>query len=227
MAKEEREPLYWITVNGAHVPIYEHTSKWMPMDMRERYSRYIDDHSFDYALDSDEKTWVEILRHERDEERRKLPQDIDKKEAQIKANQAEANRLNQRDKDDELKPWSKTEEKRSQEMSKWVNDKLRTGSFGEFYEETFVEDVATKKLPASKRFKEDTLTLSKMNITYVQNWDENDRRVKQGKPVTGSTYYVVQTDDGSIDESCFAYKTKTDALHAMELYYRDEMKRRS
>lgn len=216
----EKEPLYWITVNGAHVPIYEHTSKWMPADMKERYSRYIDDHSFDYALDSDEKTWVEVLRREREEER---------KGNQINAAAEEAKRLNEREKekDNAIKPWSKAEEKRSQEMSKWVNDKLRTGSFGEFYEETFVEDIVTKKLPASKRFKEDTLTLSKMNITYAQNWDENDRRVKQGKPVTGSTYYVVQTDDGSIDESCFAYKTKTDALHAMELYYRDEMKRRS
>lgn len=216
----EKEPLYWITVNGAHVPIYEHTSKWMPADMKERYSRYIDDHSFDYALDSDEKTWVEVLRREREEER---------KGNQINAAAEEAKRLNEREKekDNAIKPWSKAEEKRSQEMSKWVNDKLRTGSFGEFYEETFVEDIVTKKLPASKRFKEDTLTLSKMNITYVQNWDENDRRVKQGKPVTGSTYYVVQTDDGSIDESCFAYKTKTDALHAMELYYRGEMKRRS
>lgn len=220
MAKEEREPIAWITVNGAHVPIYD--TSWMSFEQRQHYSRFIDDHRWDDRLDSDEKTWVAALRKERE-----LQEVENKKNSQIEANKKEADRLNNRDKENEIKPWSKAEQKRSEEISKWVGDKIRTGDeFGEFYEESFVEDIATKEIPEGGGLREDTLTCSKMNITYVQNWDENDRRVKKGKPITGSTYYIVQTEDGAIDESHFAYKTKADALHAMELYYRDEMKRR-
>lgn len=122
----------------------------------------------------------------------------------------------------ELKEWSDAEEKRSAEMSQWVNDKIRTGGFSEFYEESVVEDVASEtiKVPG---WGEEEVTVSKMNITYVQNWDENDKRVKQGKAVTGSTYYIVQDENGAINENHFAYKTKADAIHAMKLYA-DEMK---
>ena len=56
---DKREPIAWITVNGAHVPIYD--SNWMDPEMKERYSKYIDDHSFDYALDADEKKMKKVL----------------------------------------------------------------------------------------------------------------------------------------------------------------------
>jgi len=221
MEKNNREPIAWITVNGAHVPIYD--SSWMSSEQREHYSRFIDDHRWDDRLDSDEKTWVAALRKEKE-----LKEAEDRKNAQIEANQQEAKRLNAQDKKEEVKPWTKTEQKRSEEMSKYVNDKLHVGEeFGEFYEETPVEEIASRILPATKNYKQDEVTITKMNITYVQNWDENDRRVKKGKVVTGSTYYVVQDDNGSIDESCFAYKTKADAIHAMELYYQEEIKRRN
>lgn len=218
---EKREPIAWITVNGAHVPIYD--SSWMSFEQRNHYSRFIDDHSYDDRLDSDEKTWVAALRKEKE-----LKEAEDKKNSQIETNKREADRLNNRDKKEEVKPWTKAEQKRSEEMSKYVNDKLRAGGeFGEFYEETAVEEIASRTLPANKNYKEEELTVTKMVVTYAQNWDENDNRVKKGKAVTGSTYYVVQDDNGSIDESCFAYKTKADALHAMELYYQEEMKRRN
>ena len=221
----EKEPIAWITVNGAHVPIYD--TSWMSFEQRQHYSRFIDDHSWDDRLDSDEKIWVAALRKERE-----LQEAENKKNSQIEANKKEADRLNNRDKKEELKPWSKAEQKRTEEMSKYVNAKLRAGmdsgaEFGEFYEETSVEEIASRELPAGNRYREDEVKVTKMVMTYAQNWDENERRVKKGKPVTGSTYYVVQDDNGAIDESNFAYKTKADALHAMELYYRDEIKRRS
>ena len=84
---DKKEPIYWITVNGAHVPIYEETAKWMPFEMRERYSRYIDDHSHDHQLDSDEKTWVEALRRE------KYQQQEDQKERQIAESKKQADKL--------------------------------------------------------------------------------------------------------------------------------------
>lgn len=120
----------------------------------------------------------------------------------------------------DLKEWSAAEEKRSNEMSKYVNDKLRAGDgdFGEYYEEHGVETLSKIAIPGDSIFNDDELTITKMNIIYAQDWDENERRVKQGKAVTGSTYYVVETMDGSIDETNFAYKTKADAEHAAKLY---------
>ena len=219
---EERKVKRWITVNGAHVPIYEDTDEWMPSDMKVRYSRYIDDRSFDWALDSDEKTWVEALRAERDEQ---LAAEQNKKNAQIQANAEQAKKLNaedkEKDKEKVLKPWSKAEDQRSKEMSKYVTSKTRvTREFQEFYEENFVEDIYKEPLNF-EGFKDDEISMSKMNLVYAQNYDENDNRVKRGKPVTGSTYYVVQTEDGAIDENNFAYKTKADAEHAMKLYIKE------
>lgn len=118
----------------------------------------------------------------------------------------------------ELKDWTDKEEQRTREMSRFVIDKTFEGSYQEFYEENTVEDLETITIPGDANFKEQEITLSKMNLVYAQNWDENDMRVKQGKAVTGSTYYLVQTGDGSIDETNFAYKTKADAEHAMKLY---------
>jgi len=213
----ERKIKRWVTVNGTHVPIYEDESgEWMDFATRQRYSRYIDDHSFDDKLDSDEKTWVAALRAERDEAEQK------KKEAQIQANAVEAKRLNERDKEEVLKPWSKAEDQRSKEVSKYVYDKVfKTGdSPQEFYEENVVEELYKEPLKF-EGYRDDEISISKMNLVYTQNWDENDMRVKQGKAVAGSTYYVVQTDDGAIDENNFAYKTKADAEHAMKIYIKE------
>lgn len=119
----------------------------------------------------------------------------------------------------EIKEWSAAEEKRSNEMSKFVSDKIsRTGDFQEFYEENVVEEITRIEIPGDSNYKDNEISITKMNLVYAQNWDENDRRVKKGKAITGSTYYVVQDDNGSIDEAQFAYKTKADAEHAMRLY---------
>lgn len=193
MAKEIKR---WITVNGAHVPIYEGDDDWIDFATRQRYSRYIDDHSFDDKLDSDEKTWVEALRQE--------------KYGGQKSTENES-----------VKPWSKAEEKRTSETSKFIFNKINEGEeWQEYYEENFVEEIAkhTISIPG---YKDEEVTLQKMNLTYVQNWDEEGNRVKKGKALTGSTYYVVYGEDGSIDETNFAYKTKADAEHAMQLYIQE------
>ena len=123
----------------------------------------------------------------------------------------------------DIKEWSAAEEKRSTEMSRYVNNKLFEGSYQEFYEENHVEELEKFEIPGQGVFKDQTVTVDKMNLIYAQNWDENDRRVKQGKAVTGSTYYLVQTEDGSVNETHFAYKTKADAIHDAKLYV-DEQK---
>ena len=127
----------------------------------------------------------------------------------------------------DIKEWSLAEEKRSSDMSAYVNNMINRGGFYEFYEENPVEDLDSYTIPAGGGFREEEVSITKMNLTYASNWDENDRRVKQGKAVTGSTYYVVQTENGSIDESQFAYKTKADAQHAMQLYIDREKQRRA
>lgn len=207
----KKEPKRWVTVAGKHFPIYEDENgneifgvgqekapevktSDLPDEVRRTYSRFIDDHSHDNQLDSDEKAWVEALRKEKYGDKTAPP------------------------KEEKVKPWSKAEEKRSVEMSKFINSKLRVSQeFGEFYEENPVEEYEATPL-RFPGYKDDAISVTKMNLIYAQNWDENDNRVKQGKAVTGSTYYVVQTDDGSIDETNFAYKTKADAQHAMQLY---------
>lgn len=119
----------------------------------------------------------------------------------------------------EIKEWSAAEEKRTNEVSKYVFEKVfRTGDYQEFYEENIVEEIARVEIPGDVIYKDDEISITKMNLIYAQNWDENDHRVKRGKPLTGSTYYTVQTEDGAIDENQFAYKTKADAEHAMRLY---------
>lgn len=123
----------------------------------------------------------------------------------------------------DIKEWTDAEEKRSAEMSRYVNDKIFEGSYQEFYEENHVEELEKFEIPGQGVYKDQTVTVDKMNLIYAQNWDENDRRVKQGKAVTGSTYYLVQTEDGSVNETHFAYKTKADAIHAAKLYV-DEQK---
>ena len=110
-------------------------------------------------------------------------------------------------------------------MSEFVNDKLQTGGWNEYYEENVVEDIETYEIEGKGVLKDDEVTVSKMNLVYTQNWDENDRRVKRGKAVTGSTYYIVQTENGSIREDKFAFKTKADAIHAAQLYVDEEKQR--
>lgn len=221
---DERKVKRWITVNGRHIPLYEDTKDWMSADMKARYSSYIDRPDLYNKLDSDEKTWVEALRAER------LEQADKQKEQQIQRNKEVADELNKREK--ELKPWSKSEEKRTEAMSKFISSKLRAGSeWGEFYEENELETLDDYtyviRVPG---FKDNEVTLTKMNLIYAQNWDENDNRVKRGKAVTGSTYYTVQDSDGAIMEDKFAYKTKEDAIHSMKLHIKeleDWYKRRS
>lgn len=134
--------------------------------------------------------------------------------------------------DPELKDWSAAEEKRNADTTKKIYTLLDKGGWNEFYEENLVENVETFTISA-EGYKDEEVTVDKMNVVYAQNWDENDKRVKQGKAVTGTTYYTVQDEDGAVNEEHFAYKTKEDALHAAKLYvdrtqkYRDWFSKRS
>ena len=90
--------------------------------------------------------------------------------------------------------------------------------YNEYYESNHLDDVATYLIEGQGVLKDNEVVISKYNLVYARNWDENDNRVKEGKAVTGSTYYHVSDDNGAIDETHQAYKTKADAIHAAELY---------
>ena len=196
---ERREPKAWITVNGKHVPIFD--ENWIPQDVRDTYSRFVDDRSMDKHLDSDELTWVEALR----------------KEKQIKQNEQEADGLNRKEKQPTVKPWSKAEEKRSQDISKLIDEKLRTGGWGEYYETDGGETVEEFdfEIPGGRTTE---IRIGKNTIVYAGNFDENDHRVKKGKSVKGTTHYTVSDDGETIDDSYMGYKTLADARHAAKLY---------
>lgn len=119
---------------------------------------------------------------------------------------------------EDIKEWSKAEEKRTRETSDYI-DKMHKagGGWDEFYEENGVGNVESFKF-ADARGKEHEITITKMNFTYVSNWDENDRRVKAGKAVTGSTFYTVDDNEEYISDNDLGYKTLADARHAAQLY---------
>lgn len=181
-------------LSGADVrlSILEYYKSDVSDEVRKEYSKYVDDTSHDANLDSDELTWVQSLRKEKESYNKKL-----------------------------LKPWSPSEEKRSKEMTKFISDRLNAGDeFCEFYEENVLQEYPVVKL-SFPGYKDDECSITKMNLIYTKNWDENDNCVKKGKAVPGTVYYMVQTDDGAIDETTWAYKTYSDAEHAMNLFIQD------
>ena len=210
---EERQVKRWITVNGKHVPIYEDTDDWMDSAMKARYSRYINDRSFDKHLDSDEMTWVEALRAEQ------LEKQQSQKERQIEQNKQQADILNNRA--DNLKPWSKSEQRRTEETSKMIDKYLRINEDNgyEIYEQDS-EEVYNLELPMSEYGLRDGLPvwIYKEWFKYAQSRDENYNRVTKGKKVTGTTSYGVSIDGDILDENVLGYKTYADAKHALDLY---------
>ena len=118
-----------------------------------------------------------------------------------------------------IKPWSAAERKRSKELTQFLHSKLYcTDEWQEFYkEQVVIPDIETAEI-AKPNQKPERITISKCRLLYVQNWDENDNRVRKGSGVPDSTFYIVETEDGPVDEDCWAYKTLGDARHAMNLY---------
>lgn len=142
------------------------------------------------------------------------------KELQIKANADEAKRLNERDKEQRIKPWSKAEEKRTKEASDMVMHYLYAGDDKEFMEFYDIdgEEVYPKTLGKEYGTRDNVKAeITKEHFIYAKNYDENDIRVKKGKKVPGSTYYTVSIDEETLDENVAGYKTQKDAQHALEI----------
>lgn len=118
-----------------------------------------------------------------------------------------------------LKEWSAAEQKRTEETSKMVDRYLNAGGeWGEYYD-TKGEEVFSQELSNAEYGLKDGIevTITKEYFVYNHNYDENDRRVKMGKKVTGSTYYTVGIDGEVLDENVGGYKTYADAKHALDL----------
>ncbi len=120
---------------------------------------------------------------------------------------------------EDIKEWSKAEEKRTRETSEYINKMHRAGDgWDEIYEENFVENIETFTYYDAWRGVEHEVTIAKSNFTYVHSWDENDNPVKRGKAVTGSTFYTVDEDGDYISDDALGYKTLADARHAARLF---------
>ena len=118
----------------------------------------------------------------------------------------------------DLKEWSAAEEKRTQETSRMVDGYWNAGGeWGTFYD-TDGEQVYSAEVGEEYGMREGTeLLITKEHFVYALNYDENDRRVKKGKKVTGSTFYTVSIDGQTLDENVAGYKTLADAKHALNL----------
>ena len=116
------------------------------------------------------------------------------------------------------KPWTAAEEARTKEISDMINQKLNEGGWCEYYDQDGEDyDVETIEFAVPGR-KDTEISISKSWLTYVHSWDENERSVKRGGKVPGTTYYSVGDDGEIIDENYLGYKTLADARHAAALY---------
>lgn len=121
------------------------------------------------------------------------------------------------------KPWTNAEKKRTEDISQQLFNKCyRTGDDNEFYEEDTVAEVEKLEFPQVTNFKESEITIHSNQLIYTKSWDENDRYVKKGGRVQGTTYYTVADNGDVIDENYMGYKTKEDARHAAMIYIRDK-----
>lgn len=126
---------------------------------------------------------------------------------------------------EDIKEWSKAEEKRTKEISDYIYEKQNVGDeWQEYYEVNGIEDIETFTYFDEWRGVEHEVTITKNNLTYARSWDENDNSVKKGKAVTGSIFYTVDEDGDYIDENVIGYKTLADARHAARLYMDREEK---
>lgn len=126
----------------------------------------------------------------------------------------------------DIKEWSFAEENRTQETSRMILDYENAGGeWREFYD-TDGEEVFTQELGAEYGTRTGVeAQITKEWFFYNRNWDENDRRVKQGKKVAGSTFYSVSINGEILNENVAGYKTLADAKHALQLEL-DYMKQR-
>lgn len=122
------------------------------------------------------------------------------------------------------RPWSPAEDKRTKEHSRKLYDLVNTDGWGEIYEENGIDEVESYNVVSNwgpNKGRQGQVTIYKNNIVYAGNYDENDRRVKQGKAIPGTTYYDVAHDGDMIDENIMGYATLNDARHAAMIYIKD------
>ena len=126
----------------------------------------------------------------------------------------------------DVKPWSSVEEKRTKEISELIYrlEKLVDEYGVEYYTQGIGECVKSYDLiiPGRRRTE---ICIYKGHLVYAKNWDENDKRVKCGARVKGTTYYEVVDDGNVIDETYIGYKTLADAEHAAEIYMQYEIQK--
>ena len=120
------------------------------------------------------------------------------------------------------KPFSAAEQKRTDA----INDKLKNylfidGEYGEVYEEEGIDEVEKYEVYNPWKKRDTELTIYKNHLVYATNYDENDRRVKQGKAIPGTIYYDVAEDGDVIDENLIGYATLDDARHAAMIYMKE------
>ncbi len=115
-----------------------------------------------------------------------------------------------------VKEWSKTEHKRSKEISDFIYNHLySSGEYCKEYDEEAIEDdVKTYTFPANDHFKQTTISISRCHLVTVP----------EGKHVTASNYYSIGDDGDVIDENYIGYKTFKDAEHAAQIYISDKLK---
>lgn len=119
--------------------------------------------------------------------------------------------------DASLREWSETEEKHAVDMTKKIGHYIY--DLSEFYEEQWDEEPLYYETLSGNGFSDEEFAVYKSRVVYSGKWDENDELVKQGKAISGTTYYVATSENsGDVDESHFAYKTKEEAIHALKLF---------
>lgn len=122
-----------------------------------------------------------------------------------------------------LKPWSSAEQRRAEKISSEVYDYLINP---DFYD-TVSEEVYNKEIGEEYGVREGTeATIDRVQVIHSSSYDQNDNRVKKGKPIPGTVHYVAAIYGEILDENLIGYKTFDDAKHALDLEL-DRMKKQA
>lgn len=117
---------------------------------------------------------------------------------------------------DTVKPLSKAELERCNK-AKAIVMKCYESETEDYYEEEG-DEVYSEPDPTDPNV---IWTIDKGWLVYTDSWDENERKVKRGGKVPGSTFYSVTCDGDVWDERNIAQLTLADAQHFLKICQQD------
>ena len=130
--------------------------------------------------------------------------------------------------DPSIKEWSRIDQHNNKKAADWLEEKLFAGGdYNAIYEQKNMAEVEKFTIPASLDKPESIVTVSKVQLVYTSNRDENGNKVTKGKAAPNTIHYAVDADLDYITDDAAAFPTLKDAVHAAKLYVDKETQERA